>query len=64
MTLSEYKDLADTLPPIQPLGVCCSQTVTDTVYIEPLEGRNTLEVDRTCVVECGECGRQYVSRWD
>jgi hypothetical protein len=64
LTLSQYRKLAVDLPYIQTFGECCDKALTDTVYVEPLEGRNTLEVDRTCILKCGKCGRQYVSKWD
>jgi hypothetical protein len=64
ITLSEYRKHAVDLPKIKPFGTCCDETLQDAVYVEPLEGRNTLEVDRTCVLKCGKCGRQYLSRWE
>lgn len=64
ITLSEYRKLTETLPHIQPYSPCCGHILQDMIYVEPLEGRNTLEVDRTCVLKCEKCGRKYVSRWD
>lgn len=64
ITLSDYRKLTEILPYIQPFSPCCGDILQDTVYVEPLEGRNTLEVDRTCILKCEKCGRQYVSRWD
>jgi hypothetical protein len=64
ITLSEYRKLSEGLPFKQPLEGCCEKGFLDTVYVEPLKGRNTLEVERTCIVKCPVCGRQYLSRWD
>lgn len=61
--LSEYQDLITNLPFIQPFRGCCSSPLVETVYVEPLAGRNPLEVVRTCVVQCPECGKLYVSDW-
>jgi hypothetical protein len=64
LALSEYRKLAVDLPHLQPFGNCCSSALLNTVYVEPLEGRNTLEVDRTCILQCPKCEKMYVSRWD
>ena len=63
-TISEYQDLATDLPFIQPFKGCCSSPLVVTIYVEPLAGRNPLEFERTCVVQCPECKKMYVSRWD
>lgn len=64
LTLQQYQEVAVSLPFVQPLSECCGSVLAETVHIEPLEGRNTLEVDRTCMLRCKECGRMYVSKWD
>ena len=62
--LEKYKKLAKDLPFVQPLGECCGKPLMKTVQIEPLEGRNTLDVDRTCILKCEVCGKEYLSKWD
>ena len=64
LTLSEYRNIAGTLREFQPFYECCGNVMLDTIYVEPLAGRNTLEVNRTCIMECPTCNRQYVSNWD
>ena len=64
MPLEEYKELTKDLPFVQPLGECCGKPLMETVHIEPLEGRNTLEVERTCILKCSGCGKEYLSKWD
>ncbi len=61
--LSEYKVLVDNLPYIKPFKGCCSSPLVVTVYVEPLAERNPLEFERTCVVQCPECKKLYVSNW-
>ena len=63
ISLWEYKDMCQDLPEIVSLQACCSKPM-EKVQVEPLEGRGTLETERTCVVMCPECGKRYVSRWD
>jgi hypothetical protein len=62
--LSEYKEIVTNLPFIRPFKGCCSYPLVETLVVEPLAGRNPLEVDRTCVVQCPECKKIYVSRWN
>ena len=62
-SLSEYQQLATTLPFIPPFKGCCSSPLVETVYVEPLAGRNPTEIARTCVVQCPECGKLYLSEW-
>ncbi len=62
--LSEYQKIATGLPSIQPYRGCCSSPLVETIYVEPLAGRNPYEISRTCVVQCPECGRMYVCTWD
>ena len=62
-SLPEYRENISGLAEIEPLQKCCS-SFPDIVQVEPLEGRNTLEVDRSCIVQCPECGKFYVSKWD
>jgi hypothetical protein len=64
LTLSEYRSLAYTLRPIKPLGYCCSNALLETVHVEPLEGRSKAQVKRTFIVQCPECEKMYVSKWD
>ncbi len=63
-TISEYQDLAMNLPFIKPFKGCCSSPLVETIHVEPLAGRNPLDFDRTCVVQCPECKKIYVSSWD
>lgn len=67
-TLSEYQQKIVNLPHASTFAKCECGTglfsASTIKYIEPLAGRNTLEIDRTCVIECGECQKQYVSPWD
>mgnify|MGYP006896940610 CR=1 FL=1 len=63
LSLEAYRSRSTELDWIEPLQVCCSSPV-ETVWVEPLEGRNTLEVGRTCIVRCPDCGKSYWSRWD
>ena len=64
ITLAEYKKLCSGLPNIHPLSECCGAVLMKPTHVEPLEGRNTLEVDRTCILKCEDCGKMYLSRWD
>jgi hypothetical protein len=63
LTLKEYRGIADSLDHKRPFSRCCDKTLCDVYAVEPFEGRS-FEVMRTCVMECGECGKQYVSNWD
>ena len=63
-SLSEYKELVISLPFIKPFKGCCSLPLVETLLIEPLAGRNPVEGDRTCVVQCPECKKIYVSSWN
>ncbi len=62
--LSEYQQLATDLPFIQPFKGCCSTPLVETVSVEPLAGRDPSKINRTCVVQCPECGRLYLSTWE
>ncbi len=64
ISLSEYNELVENLDFIPPFDKCCEDGDLKVVMVEPLEGRNTLEVDRSCVVQCSKCGKRYLSRWD
>ena len=64
ISLKAYQSLAYTLRPIKPLGTCCGNTLLETVSIEPLAGRSEALVNRTCIVQCPECEKKYVSKWD
>jgi hypothetical protein len=64
ITLEQYRELTSSLRFVKPLADCCGKPLMETIHIEPLAGRNTLEVDRTCVLKCSVCGRMYQSRWD
>jgi hypothetical protein len=33
------------------------------VHVEPLDGRNEAQVNRTCIVQCPECNKMYTSTW-
>ena len=63
-SLTEYRSLAYTLRRIKPLGTCCGNTLLETVDVEPLAGRLEVQVKRTCIVQCPECKKKYVSMWD
>ena len=64
LTLSEYRSLAYTLRPIQPLGTCCGNVLLETLHIEPLAGRPKAHLKQTCIVQCPECNKMYVSKWE
>lgn len=61
---NEYADLSSKLDYIQPLHPCCRNDPLEVLHVEPLNGRNTLEVDRTCIVKCDNCGKLYWSDYD
>jgi len=63
MDYDEYQKKANGLNYAAPLEKCCDNYM-DVVEIEPLEGRNTLKVDRTCIVECSRCNGRYISDYD
>ena len=62
LTPSEYRSLAYTLPPIKPLGTCCSNVLLETIHVEPLAGRSKGHVKQSCIVQCPECSKMYVSK--
>lgn len=62
-SLEEYRSIRKGLAWIEPLQQCCGSQM-EMLEVEPLEGRNTLEVERSCIVRCPECGERYWSRWD
>ena len=64
ITLTEYRSLAYTLRPIKPLGTCCGNVMLETIHVEPLAGRPTAHLKQTCIIQCPECKRMYVSKWD
>ena len=63
ITLEEYKYKSEVLSEIEPLQKCCNATMS-IVHVEPLEGRNILEIERSCIIECPSCGKRYKSKWD
>ncbi len=64
ISLTEYNQLIEDLDFISPFDKCCEDGDMKVVIVEPLYGRNTLEVDRSCVVQCSKCEKRYLSRWD
>ena len=62
-TLIEYRSLAYTLRLIKPLGSCCGNVLLETVHVEPLAGRSKTQVKQTCIIQCPECKKMYVSKW-
>jgi hypothetical protein len=64
LTLTEYRSLAYTLRPIKPLGTCCGNILLDIIHVEPLAGRSKSVVKQTCIVQCPECNKMYVSTLD
>jgi hypothetical protein len=64
LTLSEYRSLAYTLRPIKPLGTCCSNVLLEAVHVEPLAGRPKDHVKLSCIVQCPECQKMYVGKWE
>ncbi len=64
LTLTEYRSLAYTLRPIKPLGTCCGNVLLGTIHVEPLAGRSKSVVKQTCIVQCPECNKMYVSKLD
>ena len=64
ITLSEYLRLSSGLRRIEPLGMCCSNALLETAYVEPLAGKTVPQTARTCIVRCPECKKMYISKWD
>ena len=64
LTLTEYRSLAYSLRRIKPLKTCCGNASLEPIHIEPLAGRKKSTVKRTCIVQCPECKKMYVSDWD
>jgi hypothetical protein len=64
LTLVDYKKLTEKLPYLEPFDECCGSALVETVHVEPLEGRKSSEVKRTCIVECRKCGKRYLTKWD
>ncbi len=60
----EYDKLSSKLDYIPPFHPCCKNTTLEVVYVEPLDGRDTLEVARSCIVKCDSCGTLYWSDYD
>ncbi len=63
ISLNDYLSKSKDLPYIEPLEKCCSEPM-ELVEVEPLEGRDTLKVARTCIVKCPLCSKLYQSKWD
>jgi len=64
MTLAEYEKMKEeTVGTAGVFAKCCGDYLLP-IAMEPLEGRNTLKVDRTCIVKCNTCGSTYVSQYD
>lgn len=63
LTLSEYGDMLKNCERAGVFVECCGE-YCDMTHIEPLEGRNTLQVERTCILICHTCNKRYVSRYD
>lgn len=63
ISLTEYNGLIENLSFLPPFDRCCEEAEMNVVMVEPLNGRNTMDVDRSCVVQCSQCGKQYVSQW-
>lgn len=63
MNLKEYNELASKLSYAPPLAKCCDKWM-GVIHVEPLEGRSTLVVERSCIVKCEVCGGMFRSRYD
>ncbi len=63
-TLKEYQDMTSGLKSIRVFGECCDKMPHVIVAVEPLAGRSTLNVSRSCIVECETCETRYVSQYD
>jgi hypothetical protein len=64
MDLASYRKLAGECIKKAGIFLKCCEEYLDTDYIEPLEGRSTFDVERSCILICKKCGRKYVSRYD
>ena len=64
ISLSEYLDIAEDLPDLEPTDQCCEASWFVPILIEPYGGRRSSEVERTCIVQCENCGAKFVSWWD
>ena len=64
LNLTEYRSLAYTLRPIKPLGTCCGNVMLETIHVEPLAGRSKAHLKQTSIIQCPECKKMYVSKWD
>ena len=63
MDLASYNILAEECFGAGLFATCCGSYL-DVNHIEPLEGRSTLDVERSCILICKKCGRKYISRYD
>ena len=63
LSLTEYRSLAYTLHPIKPLVTCCSNVLLETIHEEPLENRPQALRKQTCIVQCPEWKKMYVSKF-
>lgn len=63
MDLKEYDKLVNKLNYAPPMTDCCGQWM-EVLHVEPLQGRSTLDVDRSCIVKCKECGGMFRSKYD
>jgi len=63
LPLSEYRSLAYTLRPIKSLGTCCGNVLLEAIHVEPLAGRSKAQLNRSCIVQCPECEKMFVSKW-
>lgn len=61
--LLNYEDQSKGLSFIKPLEKCCGEYL-QVWEVEPLGGRNCMNVDRTCIVRCDKCGRKFISWYD
>jgi len=66
MELSEYRIIAASLKRVDPVFPECPDCsiLLQLDVVEPLEGRSTLEVDRTCILRCTKCGKRYLTKYD
>ncbi len=63
LNLTSYKNLAEECIHAGVFVECCGEHL-DIDHIEPLEGRNTLDVLRSCILICMRCNKKYISRYD
>jgi len=61
--LASYINLTKECVPAGMFAKCCGEYLGPD-YIEPLEGRSTFDVERTCILICKNCGKKYISRYD